>query len=96
MSDAHGLFSMCWSGVQAVPVQHLRLGFIQVYASFEDHLHRHELRFVFDPVEPLTGFPGAPMGNKAAVYEGGFRLYHIDHAASPCASRPAAAKAAQR
>jgi hypothetical protein len=56
---------------------------MQVYATFEEHLSLSRLRFSWEQVVPASGFPGVPMGNRADAYEGGFRLYHIEHAAAP-------------
>ena len=51
----------------------------QVYESFEWHLKLLQLQFTWQPVHPVLGFPGAPIGNKADAYEAGFRHYVIQH-----------------
>ena len=51
----------------------------QVYESFEWHLKLLQLQFTWQPVYPVMGFSGAPIGNKADAYEAGFRHYVIQH-----------------
>lgn len=63
-------------------------GWLQVYDCFEEHLGLFGLRFARQAVQPATGFPGAPIGNRADVYEGGFRLYRIEHRSAPSSRWP--------
>lgn len=46
---------------------------------------QRKLYFVWQHVQPVKGFPGAPVGNDAAAYDDGYRMYFIQLADKPCA-----------